>query len=154
MVVATWHAVGAPEARRSAAPGSGTSPPVTSSASPVETLPPHAPHTPPHAPPTPVPRNPLPPSTAAAALSPSALMASEQPALKVGTLLRQWLELRPEMPPVAVRPWLFLGGAHHACDRALLDRLDVGFVLNVANDIANFFEHEPTADSSDASNTR
>lgn len=48
----------------------------------------------------------------------------------MGTLLRQWLELRPEVPPTRVRPWLYLGGAHHACDRRLLDRLDIGFVLN------------------------
>jgi len=45
-----------------------------------------------------------------------------EPVLKAATLLRQWLELRPEVPPTQLRPWLYLGGAHHACDRALLDR--------------------------------
>lgn len=52
----------------------------------------------------------------------------------MGTLLRQWLELRPEVPPTRVRPWLYIGGAHHACDRRLLDRLDIGYVLNAVKD--------------------
>jgi hypothetical protein len=59
-------------------------------------------------------------STSTAAVG--AVGSAEEPVLNVGTLLRQWLELRPEVPPATVRPWLFLGGAHHACDRALLDR--------------------------------
>jgi hypothetical protein len=45
---------------------------------------------------------------------------------------------------VQVRPWLLVGGAHHACDAALLDYLKVGYVLNVADDIRNFFEHVPS----------
>jgi len=74
--------------------------------------------------------------------SPRSNVKSSDNVLKVGTLLRQWLELRPEVPPAQVRSWLFLGGAHHACDKGLLERFDIGYVLNVADDINNFFENE------------
>jgi hypothetical protein len=72
----------------------------------------------------------------------SAKTAEERTTVKVATLLRQWLELRPQAPPARVRPWLYLGGAHHACDRALLRQLNVRYVLNVADDVPNFFEDE------------
>ena len=46
-------------------------------------------------------------------------------------------------PPLEVRPWLLLGGAHHACDLPLLRRLGIGYVMNVAWNVRNFHEDQP-----------
>ena len=65
------------------------------------------------------------------------------PVLEVDTVLRQWMGMRPEQPPLEVRPWLLLGGAHHACDLPLLRRLGIGYVMNVAWNVRNFHEDQP-----------
>ena len=65
------------------------------------------------------------------------------PTLEVDTVLRQWMGMRPEQPPLLVRPWLLLGGAHHASDLPLLHRLGIGYVMNVAWNVRNFHEDQP-----------
>ena len=42
-------------------------------------------------------------------------LATDEALLDLDTVLRQWIEMRPEQPPIQIRPWLFIGSAHHAC---------------------------------------